>query len=436
MTDVGTYPREAAGDHVGIGFPTTIEALLADGPGFLTRAFRATGAIEPDNSVTAIRASREFFGGGMGRKLTLTVEFGRAVAGLPRDLFVKFPRDFGDPLRHLFTPPMEPEVRFALMSRQAGFPVPVPECLFADYDRSVPAGILITERVRFGEGGIEPAHDKSMDHLLPNAIGHYRALTRVMAQLAAAHKAGAIGPAVAEQFAFDPAAEPKLLIPFDADGLAEKIAILRSFVHDYPQLLPPALRDAAFLDSFAADVMLVPTIERDLLATLQRDAEAVALCHWNMNVDNAWFWRDGDGVLRAGLLDWGSAGQMHLAQAFFGMTCAAEPDFLDHHRDELLALLVEEYRQRGGPALRPERLAEQVKLAIAVLGTAWMLDAPTILLREVPEAGRASGRHDPMIAENFLARAQLQLITTFLNEWRATRIGEAVRRFAASRAIA
>ena len=29
----------------------------------------------------------------------------------------------------------------------------------------------------------------------------------------------------------------------------------------------------------------------------------IALCHWNANIDNAWFWREPDGALRCGLID-------------------------------------------------------------------------------------------------------------------------------------
>jgi len=32
----------------------------------------------------------------------------------------------------------------------------------------------------------------------------------------------------------------------------------------------------------------------------QSDPKLIALCHWNANIDNAWFWRDEASVLRCG----------------------------------------------------------------------------------------------------------------------------------------
>ncbi len=77
----------------------------------------------------------------------------------------------------------------------------------------------------------------------------------------------------------------------------------------------------------------------------------VALCHWNANVDNAWFWRDHDGMLHCGLMDWGCAGQMNVAMALWGAMSGAETDLWDHHLDELLGLFVDEVRRCGGPDL-------------------------------------------------------------------------------------
>src|SRR5262245_10964215 len=124
-------PRTVTGDYLGVPFPPTIETLLEQGAGFLTEAFRAAGSLAPDNRVTAVASHTEFYGGGMGRKLRLSLEYARPDAGLHSELFVKFPRDFGDPLRALFGPLMEAEVRFALLSRRQGFPIRVPKCYFA-----------------------------------------------------------------------------------------------------------------------------------------------------------------------------------------------------------------------------------------------------------------------------------------------------------------
>ena len=87
------------GDSLGLDIPAHGEALRAGGPAFLTQAFRAAGAIPLDNRVTAITAFREIAGGSTGRKLLLSVHYERPSPELHTELFVKFSRDFDDPLR-------------------------------------------------------------------------------------------------------------------------------------------------------------------------------------------------------------------------------------------------------------------------------------------------------------------------------------------------
>jgi len=422
------YPAMVTGDLLGLPFPPTIERLLEQGPDFLTRAFRRSGALGEDNAVVRIVRSQEFFGGGMGRKLLLGVEYQRQESGLHTELFVKFPRDFGDPLRELFGPLMAPEVRFALLSRREGFPIAVPRCYFADYHAGSTSGILITERVAYGSEGIEAAFEKCLDHELADPLPHYRALTLAMARLAAAHKAGRLGKGVDSEFPFEPGqVDVGARIPYTPAQLTEKLAVLQRFAAAHPQLFPPTL-DAAFLARFAVEAPQVLEEEMAIRAYLNGQPDYIALCHWNMNLDNAWFWREG-GELAAGLLDWGSVAQMNLAQGFYGMSCAAEADFLQTHRSGLIRLFIDEYAAGGGPRLDEAEFGFMYRLAVAVLGIAWILDAPTLVSQQLGDTRQLGGRDDPALRGNFLARCQLQLLIVFLSEWRACDIGGALRDF-------
>lgn len=424
------HPTRVTGDFTGVAFPTGVEALIDAGTGFLTEAFRATGLLAADNRVTAITGWEEFFGGGMGRKVKLDVTYERPQPGLHTKLFAKFTRAFGDPLRELFAPVMEPEVRFALLSRRGDFPVRVPACHYADYHADSRSGLLITERIAYGEAGIEPAHDKCLDHRLKDPLPHYQAQVRAMASLAAHHRAGRFGAEVDRQFPFDRGQPVTRLIPHTADQLAGKLDLLDRFAASAPRLMPERLRETAFLRDFRRDVMLVLEKEERILDHLRSQDALIALGHWNMNLDNAWFWRDRDGLLQVGQLDWGGVSQMNLAQAFFGMTCAAEPDFLDIHQPALMTALLADYHRHGGPAVPLEVFAHSVRLAVAVLGTAWMLDAPSLIAAEIPDPGVIESRHDPAIRDRFIPRAQLHLMTVFLNEWQRDDIGATIRAFA------
>jgi hypothetical protein len=425
-----TNPASVIGAQTCISFPTSLDNLLAQGAEFLTRAFRATGAIAADNAVTAITASKEFFGGGMGRKLWLSLTYARNDPGLHTDVFVKFPREFGDPLRALFGPLMEPEVRFALLSMRPDFPIQVPKCYFADYDPATISGLLITERIAYGTAPIEPCPEKCMDYQLADPLPYYRALTVDMARLAGAHKAGRLGDDLPNRFPFDPdVIDPGSRIPFTPDVLRQKLELVRGFVVEVPQLFP-GLTDT--VDRFIAEVPLVLDLELGIRKLLNCRADMIALCHWNMNLDNAWFWRAEDGTLNAGLLDWGSVGQMNVAQAFFGMTCAAEPAFLIAHRRDLINLFVTEYAASGGPVIDADEMALTVKLSMAVLGVAWMLDAPSLVAQELPDYATIKDRLDTKLTGNFLAHAQAHLLRVLMSEWHHCDIGEALRTFAQS----
>ena len=77
---------------------------------------------------------------------------------------------------------MEPEVRFAALSRAPGFPIAVPDVLFGDYQRESGTGVLITERILFGRNGIERQYHKCLDYDMPEAAEHYRALLTALAR--------------------------------------------------------------------------------------------------------------------------------------------------------------------------------------------------------------------------------------------------------------
>ncbi len=307
----------------------------------------------------------------------------------------------------------------------------MPQCYFADYNRATSTGILITERIPYGQGVIEACHDKCLDYNLPDPLGHYRALTKTLARLAGFHKAGRFGPDIERQFPFDPhRVDAGARIPYTPEQLGAKLDKLRSFAAARPGLLPGPAGAPQFLERFAREAPLVLQHELAIRRHLNERSDLIALCHWNANLDNAWFWTDATGALQAGLLDWGSVAQMNLAQGFYGMTCAAETPFLNVHRRALMELFLEEYRASGGPHVALEQFAFLFRLAVAVLGVAWILDAPTLVEAQVPQLQSIADRHDPRLRNDFLARAQLQLLVVFLNEWLVEDVGSALREFA------
>jgi len=417
------------GDRLGLPIPADAETLREGGADWLTRAFHAMGALAPDNQVIAVTRCDGFTGGGTGTKALLSVTYATADKALPRDLFVKFSRNFNDPAMDRARFHMGPEVRFAALSRMPGFPVAVPACLFADFDKASGTGLLITERIAFGQHGIEPQYEKCMDHAMPEPLAHYRALIGTLARLAGSHKGERLPGTVAEQFPFDHAAAlASDRLPYTPQQLANRVARYAQFAEELPQLLPEAIRTPAFIAAFGEGAALFQAHEDAIKHHLHASADVIALCHWNANSDNGWYWRDAGGDLQCGLLDWGSVGQMHVAMTLWGCLSSAETWIWRDHLDELLALFAAEYAAHGGPRLDPAALRTHLLLYAAMMGLCWLLDAPPRIRREVPELALCTGPLDPRITTSETARVQLQMMTNFLAFWQAEDLNAVLRR--------
>lgn len=403
---------------LGLDIPAHSESLRAGGEAFLTRAFLAAGAIAVDNRVTRITEFREIHGGSTGRKLLLSVEYEHPSPDLHTDLFVKFSRDFDDELRDAAKVQMELEVLFALVSRSPEFPIAVPVCYFSDYHHESGTGILITQRIPYGSDGIEPHYPKCLDYQMPDQLGHYRAIISALGRLAGTHKAGHLPDTVEKYFPFDPG---KLVVSkrasYTPEQIGKRVANYAAFARTYPRILPETIRCDEFLARLAEQAPRFQSMEAACKKILQSKPELIALCHWNAHVDNAWFWRNDSGRVECGLMDWGNVSQMNVAMAIWGCLSAAEIRIWNDHLDELLALFITEFQQCGGPAIDFADLKLHLLLYVGMMGLAWMLDAPYLILKKVPDLSEAESCLDARIQGNERARSQLLIMTAFLNLW-------------------
>ena len=410
----------AVGDRYGLAFPADPAALESGAARFLTEAFVASGALR-DNGITRVTGFREVAGGSTGRKAMLSVEYAKPVPDLPADLFVKFSRDFDDPARDRGKTQMEPEVRFAALSRAPEFPIAVPHALFADYQRQTGTGILVTERIRFGCNGIEPQYHKCLDCEMPEPLEHYRALLTALAWLAGTHRSGRLPAELTASFPVDVAtATVGERAPLSTEKLARRVSQLAEFAATRPGLLPACSPE--LIARMRAEVPRFARHEDTVAGLLADDSDFVALCHWNANIDNAWFWRDPGGILRCGLMDWGCVGQMNLGMAIWGAMSGAETDLWDRHLDELLQLFATEFHRCGGPELDPVRLRRHTVLYAATMGVAWLLGVPALIRRRF-EAIPGSRRH-PLIRDDEGVRAPLQMLSNLLLVWEKHGVGD------------
>jgi hypothetical protein len=126
---------------------------------------------------------------------------------------------------------------------------------------------------------------------------------------------------VVARFPFDPQAAAGNPLPYNEQQLRARVAQYADFVARCPQLFPTNLTSPTLFAKLDREVGRFLAHESTIKRFLQSDPKLIALCHWNANIDNAWFWRDEAGVLQCGLLDWGHANQMNVAFALWG-SCA------------------------------------------------------------------------------------------------------------------
>jgi hypothetical protein len=431
MTKIDPAPMDfVRGDATGLFIPAHPEALRAAGPDFLTRAFQAFGSLAPGDRVARITRCELCPGGSTGQKLFLAVEYEKPAPGLHTDLFVKFSRDFSDKVRDdRGKYEMEGEVRFAALSRLPGFPITTPVAYFADFHHESKTGVLITEQVAFGAGDIEPQHIKCLDHELSAPIDHYRAIVKSLARVAAVHRSGRLPADIDAWFPFDPgAAAAGNPIPYDEPQLRERVAQFADFAARAPQLFPADVASAELFAKLDREVGRFLEHEAAIKRFQQSDPDFIALCHWNANIDNAWFWRDASGELQCGLMDWGHAGQMNVAFALWGCLCGAGLEIWDEHLDELLTLFLSELHEHGGPRLPIAELKLHLDMYVAIMGLSYFLDCPSRILFRLPEAVQASGPRDPVFCKSETARNQLHIATTVLHLWRTHDFGGSLER--------
>lgn len=251
---------------------------------------------------------------------------------------------------------------------------------------------------------------------MPEALEHYRALYKAIARLSGTHKAGRLLANVEQQFPFDfNKAVSSDCIPYTAQRLQNRVARYAEFAAKYPRLLPSNITSPTFLAQLSEGAMLFLEHERAIKEFLHSKPEFIALCHWNANVDNAWFWRNAQSELECGLMDWGSVGQMHIAMTLWGCLSGAETELWNTQLDNLLALFAAEFHACGGPVLDLSELKTHLVLYVAMMGLAYLMDAPPRVLAEVPVLADCQSRHDPRLTQSETARTQLLMMTNFLS---------------------
>jgi hypothetical protein len=402
------------GDHYRLEFPIDLAGLRKAGPAFLTAAFQASGVLSRDNCVTDIVALDKLDIRGASENGLLTLAYARNEPGLQTELFVKFPP--GD-AHHKYglLRLSNGEIEMGRLSRERQLPVTTTQYYFGDYSSYTGNYILITERVPFGVDPVEPAYRKGYDHEVPNVEEHYEVLTRSLARLVAAHKRGDLGHDLEEIFPFGKAAPDFAPISDSEPRLDRLINFIGSVA---PQLFSSEVTQPEFLKAWREDVLFGLEHKDKLLAYLLSNVDYTGLCHINLNIDNAWFWRDEKGQLQAGILDWGGAGQASIAQALSGMLMMPEPHKHITLVKRVIDIFIEECAIQGGPQIDRDELYFQYKASIYSTALFMFVTILSDALDYFPDEyfSAMESRMDPRLLEGGFYSAVVW-IENMLQEW-------------------
>ena len=421
--------RWVTGEIFGIEIPADAETLVSGGTDFLTKAFRTSGALAANNRVSRIVEAKQFFGGGTGKKLLLTVAYELPAANLPEQLFIKFSRNFDNELWDRARFMMISEANFAVLSRAPDFPVAVAACLFADIDSVSGTGLIINECITYGRNGVEALYPKCMDYNVPKPVEHYKAILKGLAKLSGTHRGGRLSPDFDKKFPYNREQSSAVFaIRTPEEKLIQRANRMFDFIERYPKLFPDNVRAPEFRQQFIRDIPDVVAAEGRMREVLYGNPDFIAFAHWNANIDNCWFWRDTQGVLHSGFMDWANAGQISVAQSVSGAISGAEPFIWNEHLDELLMVFIEEYAAQGGPRLSLDDLRLHNLLIVAVSGVAYTMSAPIAIERDIADIDAVKSYQDDCFREHENARIQLHMMTKMLNVWQTRRLGDVVRK--------
>ena len=421
--------RWVVGEIFGLEIPADAATLVCGGPDFLTRAFRTSGALATNNRVSRFVKAEEFFGGGTGKKLLLTVAYELPGSELPEQLFIKFSRNFDNELWDRARSMMISEANFAVLSRAPDFPVAVPACLFADVESESGTGLIITECITYGCNSLEALYPKCMDYRVPKPVEHYKAILKGLAKLSGTHRGGRLSPDFDRKFPYDrKQASAVFAIRAPEEKLIQRANRMFDFVERYPKLFAQNVRAPELREQFIRDIPDLVAAEGRIREVLYGNPEFIAFAHWNANIDNCWFWRDADGMLQCGFMDWANAGQISVAQSVSGAISGAEPFIWNEHLDELLTVFIQEYATHGGPRLGLDELRLHILLIVAVGGVAYSMGAPIAIERDIEDIDAVESYQDDCFRQHENARIQLHMMTKMLNVWHTRKLGDVIRK--------
>ncbi|CAE8716304.1 unnamed protein product [Polarella glacialis] len=435
------HAQRSAGVFYGLEFPWTSQMLVEFGPAWLTEAFQRAGTLEEGNRVTHIAIDDiKVTAGNNAGKFLFEVRYEKERADLHRKLFAKVPfaltkETKSDRLSSsVLKQPMDFYEINTYRVAETSLPMKTPKFYFGDISNETSNYILITERVPFVEMDgtkrsrqlqpfeVEGPYDKCKDfELRGDAKEYYTLIMQASAKIGAADKSGRMGSQkfLASSFGSQPTGPDKAeaygVNPQAASGgppvacLGKLKIAIQFFSETAAAVFPRYVTHEQFISKFTTTMMTLSAYSREIEFWKHQNLDYVALGHANLNVDNAYFWRDEAGTLDCGVLDWGGFGASCLGHKIWWYLNCAEFDQLKSNMNHYISTFIATYHECGGPLLDSDVVEMMVKLT-CLSNLMFMVAAVPDCLRQCQqkEWGTVKDRHDPRISENVGGKSTLR----------------------------
>lgn len=270
-----------------------------------------------------------------------------------------------------------------------------------------------------------------MDFELKNPEEYYYTMVRALAKFSAWDKRGRYDEC-AEVFGglqADPC--PPQITPQQRQAAARPFTryfdVTIDFVQNVaPHLFTPRVRDASFLSKFKDDATFACSYLSDITWYQKNNEDFITLVHSNLQVDNAYFWRDENGVMQCGLLDWFMCSRAPFVNSFLGGMCGAEGHVLAEHDVGLMQCFASEYHKHGGPMVDVDDLVLRLRLGLLATTIDSCRYVQTDILGEVPRKDWNQMRTvEDVSAGPWNARCRVMALLNLLDYWsRRDLVGE------------
>mmetsp|Transcript_112413 Transcript_112413/g.210816 ORF Transcript_112413/g.210816 Transcript_112413/m.210816 type:complete len:972 (+) Transcript_112413:77-2992(+) len=446
------HDKKSPGMFYGIEFPWN-EAMVHEwGPEWLTKAFHTCETLPADNAVKRIVTEDKIkiTTGNNGGKFLFEVEYEKPDPELHTKLFAKvpFPNEGKFKSDRLSSSVNKQPMEYAEIQTsrlmEGYMPMKIPKMYFADISNTTSNWIMITEcikyqfdEVNYGPPGekkpqlapfeIEGPYDKCIDaaNLRGDAKDYYMIMIKKGAILCGMHKAGKILDDAKLVKSFSSSINLKMSdIPMVPNGISgepkqqieSKINSGLKFFEQAKVIFPDFVTTDEFKKRFRTAIMTLNAYSMEITWWKEGNKDMVALSHANMNVDNAYFWRDADGNLDCGVLDWGGFGAQSVGHKMWWWLYCMDYEPLKDGVDSLLQCFIDTYHSSGGPKLD----MKEFKDMFCVTAMQQMIG----LISAVGQINRMckadnwktiKDRYDPRIALNIDDKSTLRLYLHVMN---------------------